>query len=64
MGELFSLRDEKKHAYRRRLVSHIYSMSSIVKSEEYINLCTVELMKVLDEFAENNQVLDLGNYLE
>jgi ABC-type branched-subunit amino acid transport system ATPase component len=64
MGELFSLKDEKRHAYRRRIVSHIYSMTSIVRSEGYMNLCVEEFMKVLDENAERRAVMDLGEDLQ
>lgn len=64
MGELFSLKDEKRYAYRRRHVSHIYSMSSIVKSEGYVNSCVEEFKKLLHENAESRAIMDLGEDLE
>lgn len=39
-------------------------MSSIVKSEGYVNLCVEEFMKVLHENAESGAIMDLGEDLE
>ncbi|OAL17876.1 hypothetical protein AYO22_11220 [Fonsecaea multimorphosa] len=64
MGELFSLKDEKRHALRRRLVSHIYSMTNIVKSEGYMNLCVEEFMKALNDSAQEQSVIDFGECLQ
>jgi hypothetical protein len=39
-------------------------MTSIVRSEGYMNLCVEEFMKVLDENAERRAVMDLGEDLQ
>ena len=62
--DLFTQRDEKLHAYRRRFVNNLYSLASILESEQFVDSCTSVLMKRLDEFAESGATMDLGTWLQ
>lgn len=60
----FTNTDEKLHSERRRIVSHVYSMSSVLQSEPFIDDCTRLFMKRLQEFADRDQSFDLGEWLQ
>ena len=62
--DLFTQRDEKVHAYRRRFVNNLYSLSSLLESERYVDSCTEMFMSRLDEFATSTAKMDLGMWLQ
>jgi hypothetical protein len=47
-GDHFTQLDERKHSERRKFVNHIYSRSTILESEAYINACGVSSSPVRD----------------
>lgn len=59
----FPARDEKKHAERRRIVNNVYSMSSVLESEESINSCTQLLCESMRGFAKQRTAVDLGQWI-
>ncbi|KAL2795454.1 cytochrome P450 [Aspergillus keveii] len=60
----FAVRDEKLHTEQRRIVNNLYSMSSILNSEQYIDSCTKTLTKSLDGLAaEQETIVDLSKLL-
>ena len=56
--------DEAHHSARRRLLNNIYSMSSILESEPYINVCTDIFVEKLSSFVDRGEELDLGMWLQ
>ena len=60
----FSVTDEKLHAERRRIVSHIYSLSNVLQSEEYIDKCSQLFLERLGEFVDSGKPVDLGEWLQ
>jgi hypothetical protein len=60
----FTQRDEKLHAYRRRFVNNLYSLTSILESEEFVDSCTRAFMTRLDGFAASGKKMDLGIWLQ
>lgn len=62
--DLFTQRDEKLHAQRRRFVNGLYSLSSVLESERSINACTATFMSRLDEFVNSGETIDLGLWLQ
>ena len=60
----FSVTNEKEHASRRRIVNRVYSMSNILKSEDYIDQCSLMFIQKLGEFADRAQPFDLGQWLQ
>ncbi|KAL5003665.1 cytochrome P450 [Aspergillus recurvatus] len=55
----FSSIGGKQHADRRRIVSNVYSMSSILQSEKYIDACIDVWEEKLGEMADRNESFDL-----
>lgn len=55
--------DEKLHSSRRRIVNNVYSMSTILTLEPYIDDCGAMLIQRLDEFATSGTVVNLGQWL-
>lgn len=60
----FCVRDEKVHTERRRIVNHVYSLSNVLQSEEYINKCSTLFIERIGESADSGKVLDLGEWLQ
>ncbi|KAI4717658.1 cytochrome P450 [Aureobasidium sp. EXF-10727] len=61
--DLFVDTDEKLHSSRRRIVNNVYSMSTILTLEAYIDDCSAVLLQRLDEFAASETVVNLGQWL-
>ncbi|KAL4893245.1 cytochrome P450 [Aspergillus ambiguus] len=59
----FTSTDEKIHAKRRRNVSHVYTMTSILQSEKYLNECTAVFLEQLGKIAENKDTFDLHEWV-
>ncbi|KAL4739822.1 cytochrome P450 [Aspergillus similis] len=55
----FSSMGGKQHADRRRIVSAVYSMSSILQSEKYIDACIDVWEEKLGEMADGKKSFDL-----
>ncbi|KAL4901491.1 hypothetical protein BDW74DRAFT_187701 [Aspergillus multicolor] len=55
----FSSPGGKQHGDRRRIVSNVYSMSSILQSEKYIEACIDVWERKLDEMADRKESFDL-----
>ncbi|RDW72398.1 cytochrome P450 [Aspergillus mulundensis] len=55
----FSSPGGKEHGDRRRIVSSVYSMSSILQSERYIEACIDVWERKLDEMADRKESFDL-----
>ncbi|KAG4288531.1 hypothetical protein FPRO06_06183 [Fusarium proliferatum] len=62
--DLFTQRDEKIHAQRRRFVNNLYSLSSILESEAYVDACILTFKDRLGEFAAQSDAFDLGLWLQ
>ncbi|OQV03644.1 hypothetical protein CLAIMM_08662 [Cladophialophora immunda] len=60
----FSQRDEKVHAERRRIISHVYSLTNILRSEPYIDNCSNLFMQRMGEYADAEEIVNLGEWLQ
>lgn len=56
----FPARNEKEHSERRRIVNNVYSMSSVLESENAIDSCTQLFCETMRDFAKQNSIVDLG----
>ncbi|KAL4967349.1 cytochrome P450 [Aspergillus stella-maris] len=56
----FPSRDEKLHTEHRRLVNHVYSMSSVLDSEMNIDSCTHLLTEAIQTSARQATIVNLG----
>ncbi|OJJ06598.1 hypothetical protein ASPVEDRAFT_45955 [Aspergillus versicolor CBS 583.65] len=60
----FTSTDEIIHKERRRIVNSIYSMSSIVKFEHFIDVCTELFMTRMGEFAQQQEPVNLATWVQ
>ncbi|KAE8406696.1 cytochrome P450 [Aspergillus pseudonomiae] len=58
----FSSEGGKQHGERRRIVSHVYTMTSILQSEKYIEKCIDIWLEKLGEMADSKKSFDLYAY--
>jgi hypothetical protein len=63
-GDHFTQLDERKHAERRKFVNHIYSMSTILESEAYINACGDVFLEKMDVIAKQGKIVDFGEWIQ
>ena len=63
-GDHFTQLDEAKHADRRRYVISVYSMSTILESERYIDDCCDTFVRKMSKFAEQRATIDLGEWIQ
>jgi hypothetical protein len=61
---LFPDRDMKRHAETRKRFQAMYSMSSLVSYEGYVNECTAIFRERLTEFAESGETIDMAHWLQ
>lgn len=63
--DLFTDLDEVRHSARRRLLNNVYSMTSVLEAERYIDLCTEIFLQKLDGFAaDGSKSIDLGKWCQ
>lgn len=60
----FSNTDERLHAERRKIVNHVYSLSSVLQSESYIDKCTDLFMSRMRDLAVSGKPVDLGEWIQ
>lgn len=60
----FTSLDEKEHASRRKIVNNLYSMSSISRSEDSIDLCTDTLLDKMNSFSESGEIIDMAQWAQ
>ncbi|KXH69317.1 cytochrome P450 [Colletotrichum salicis] len=64
---LFSDRDEKRHSENRRLYQSMYSMSSLVNYESYVDECADLFSRRLSEMSDRGkaaQPVDMGHWFQ
>ncbi|KAJ5547808.1 hypothetical protein N7513_005042 [Penicillium frequentans] len=61
---VFSDRDIKRHSENRKRFTGLYSMSSVVNYEPFVDRCIDIFSQRFNEFADRNQVFDLGHWFQ
>ncbi|KAJ5688989.1 hypothetical protein N7462_003381 [Penicillium macrosclerotiorum] len=61
---VFSDRDIKRHADTRKRFTSLYSMSSLVHYEPFVDHCADLFIQRLTEFADQNQTFNLGHWFQ
>ncbi|KAJ5646284.1 hypothetical protein N7490_002656 [Penicillium lividum] len=61
---VFSDRDMKRHSETRKKFTSLYSMSSVVSYEPFVNRCIDIFFQRLDDFADREHVFDLGHWFQ
>jgi cytochrome P450 len=62
--DAFTETNDKAHGERRRIVSHVYSLANVLKSEPYIDQCTELFLQRLGEHTSSEEPFDLGKWLQ
>jgi hypothetical protein len=62
--DMFSNRSEKDHAAYQRVIGHIYSLTSVLKSESELNATGELFIQRLGEFADRGEEFNFGLWLE
>ncbi|OAP61609.1 hypothetical protein AYL99_03812 [Fonsecaea erecta] len=63
-GDHFTQLDETMHAERRKYVNSIYSMSTILESEPYIDGCIDVFLDKMAQVARQGKEIDLGEWIQ
>ncbi|KAH7019616.1 cytochrome P450 [Ilyonectria destructans] len=63
-GDVFTQLDSKTHSARRRQVNALYSMTSILEAERYVDNCGVAFLEALDEAALAGKPINLTEWLQ
>ncbi|KAJ2990879.1 hypothetical protein NUW58_g2738 [Xylaria curta] len=61
---MFATSDSKLHAKQRRPFMSMYSMSSLLSYEPYVDECADLFTQRLTEFAHGGKVIDMGHWLQ
>lgn len=63
-GDLFTQKNERKHSERRRLVNNLYSLSSVLESEKYIDSCSNVFFEAMNDFADEGKSVNIGDWFQ
>ncbi|KIW16570.1 hypothetical protein PV08_03758 [Exophiala spinifera] len=61
---LFSTRSKKRHAMKRRMVAHGFSMQSLYSFEPYVDITMQAFLRQMDELARTQQPFDIYFWFE
>jgi hypothetical protein len=62
--DMFTGTSDKIHGERRRIFNHVYTLSNVLKSEEYIDKCSKLFLDKMGECAEAGKPVDLGKWFQ
>lgn len=62
--DMFTTLDDKVHGERRRIMNHVYTLSNVLRSEQYIDKCSRLFLERLGEYAKERKPMDLGKWLQ
>ncbi|KAE8871021.1 hypothetical protein PTNB29_01365 [Pyrenophora teres f. teres] len=62
--DAFTNLDERQHAERRRIVSRLYSLSSVLQLEERVESCVEMLVERLSERAATEGAIDMAEWIQ
>ncbi|KAL2396868.1 Cytochrome P450 monooxygenase gsfF [Exophiala dermatitidis] len=62
--DMFTCVNDKVHAERRRIINHVYTLSNVLRSEEYIDKCTELFLERMAEYQDGKKPFDLGRWVQ
>jgi hypothetical protein len=62
--DTFAETNERVHSNYRRIVNPVYTLSNVLKSENYINKVSALFIQRLGEHADRKEAIDLGTWLQ
>ncbi|KAH8691014.1 putative cytochrome P450 [Phaeosphaeriaceae sp. PMI808] len=63
-ADIFSVIDERRHAVNRRKVASLFSMTSMVGYEPYVDVSNATLVARFVEFASTGQVINVPDWMQ
>jgi cytochrome P450 len=63
-NSIFPQRDVQKHAETRKLFQGLYTLSTVVAYESYVDECTDIFMRRLQQFARDEESLNIGHWFQ
>ena len=63
-GDLFSERNTRQHAVLRRGVANLYSVTSLLSYERFVDKCNQELCEKFKIFATSGRVVDIPQWMQ
>ncbi|KAJ5745727.1 cytochrome protein [Penicillium odoratum] len=63
-GDLFSERDSKRHSLKRRKVASLYSMTTLISYEKFVDRCNQELCSKFEEFSDDGRAFELPAWMQ
>lgn len=64
MHSMFSTTDTTQHRALKKSVANKFSLSSMKRFEPQVNDCTNEFSSILQEYADSEEIFDLGTWLQ
>lgn len=61
---MFDVRDPPSHAYMKKQVASLYTMTALVSYEDSVNEQTAFLKTKMGQFADQGEVIDLTQFLQ
>jgi hypothetical protein len=61
---LFTDENSKRHAAEKRKVAHLYSMTTLLEFEPYVETCVHHVLEKLDQFARQQQTINMQHWLQ
>lgn len=61
---IFTIRDPNKHKERRRKITNLYSMSTMVNYEGAVDRMTSVCMRKMYQFADENRTISLPDFMQ
>lgn len=64
MSNLFAELDVKEHSTQRRRIASLYSMTTLLSYESFIDSCTTILMEKFNKFARERRPVEMVQWLQ
>lgn len=64
MSNLFAELDVKEHSTQRRRIASLYSMTTLLSYESFIDSCTTVLMEKFNKFARERRPVEMVQWLQ
>ena len=61
---LFALTNPERHSKERRKVASLYSMSTLVSYEQYVDSCNSVLCERLQDLASSGELVNVPNWMQ
>lgn len=61
---IFAIQDHELHKERRRKISSLYTMSSMVSYEKAVDEMTQVCMRKMSQFAEEGRLIDIPHWMQ